>query len=113
MMQDGEVDAIRSNRRAGPVLRRIAEIIGVRPSRRDLVGIAEHLRWGTLERLQKRVRAALVARIESMADTILPFLETHDGVKALQTAFVQIIRAEQSAAPWARPPETSVEFYLN
>jgi hypothetical protein len=81
----------------GAVLRRIIAIIGVHPSRTDLIYIWNTLHWGPLGRTEKRVKGALLQKIESLHDRILPTLETRDGLQKLQDAYVSILRSQRAA----------------
>jgi hypothetical protein len=105
------------------VLRRIISIIGVYPSRTDLIHFWNALRWGPLGRAEKRVKRALLQKLESLQDRILPTLDTPDGIRKLQDAYVSILRG-QRAAPRDRiditsvpafngPPQTSAGFHLS
>jgi hypothetical protein len=101
-------------------MRRIQSIIGVAPTRSELVAIYESLRWGRASREEKRVRATLVTRIESMAGKILGFLETEEGVRALTVAYLRARDGHQREATAASAkqsrfprPELGIAFYLN
>jgi hypothetical protein len=77
------------------VLRRVISIIGVHPSRTDLIAICTALDWGPLNRSEKRVKASLVQHLESMRSTILPFLETAEGAERLRKAYIHILKQQQ------------------
>jgi hypothetical protein len=103
-----------------PVHSRIVSVIGVHPSRSELIGIAQSLGWGPLSRGEKRSKTLLVQRLESMRDVLLPFLSTTEGRRALHTSFVSI-RRDKVATPAlasptpqrAVPPEATLAYYLN
>jgi hypothetical protein len=104
----------------GTVLRKIISLIGVHPSRNELIEITNILGWGPLTRAEKRVKNALIQRLETMRDTIIPFLDSRDGIKALQDAYLTIIKRQQeephggvAASQGTLPPEASIHFYLN
>jgi hypothetical protein len=103
----------------GVVLRRIISIIGVYPSRTDLIYLWNTLHWGPLGRTEKRVKAALLRKLESLHDQILPALETPDGLHKLQDAYVSILRRQRdrigipSVPAFNGPPQTSAEFLLD
>lgn len=101
-----------------PVHSRIVAVIGVHPSRSELIAIAQSLGWGPLSRGEKRSKALLVQRLESMRNVLLPFLDTPEGRRALETSFRSIRRDKQMAAspPTLQspiPPEATVAYYLN
>jgi hypothetical protein len=79
----------------GAVLRRIVSIIGVYPSRTYLIYFWNALHWGPLGRTEKRVKSALLQKLESLHDRILPTLETPDGREKLQDAYVSILRSQR------------------
>jgi hypothetical protein len=115
------------------VEQRLQAILGVSPTRSDLVRIAERLGWGPLSREEKRVKTHLLARLESRAAAILTFLETREGIRALETAYVHQIKGKDQVRPshhsqrneaklisrkrsdWITdlPPETTISFYIN
>jgi hypothetical protein len=80
--------------RAASVVGRVISIIGVRPSRTDLIAICAALDWGPLNRSEKRVKTSLVQRLESMRSTILPFLETPEGAERLRNAYIDILKQQ-------------------
>lgn len=107
------------NPTGGVVLRRIISIIGVYPSRTDLIYFWNTLRWGPLGRTEKRVEAALLQKLESLHHQVLPTLETPDGRQKLQDAYVSILKSQRdhvaipSVPAFNDPPQTSTEFHLN
>jgi hypothetical protein len=104
-----------------PVYNRIVSVIGVHPNRVELIAIVQGLGWGPLSRSEKRVKAALIHKLESMRDLLLPYLETSQGRHALEACFVSFHRDKQSRhveAPSppperALPPEATIAYYLN
>jgi hypothetical protein len=116
----------------GPVLRRIYSIIGVYPSRSDLIEICSTFGWGPLTRTEKRVKRTLLMRLESLDAQILPFLNSPEGIDALEKAYIGMLKQEQKIRPSVPapavapaipvapalpvapiPPYASVSFYLN
>jgi hypothetical protein len=101
------------------VLGRITKVIGIRPSRMDLIKIIEHRNWTTLNRTERRLKRTVVAKLETMREQLLSELDTPAGAKALQEAYISILRREQSTkvAPaisaQGRPAVTTILFYLN
>jgi len=97
------------------VMHRIVQVIGVRPSRADLIAICAQMGWATLTRKEKRVKAALVQKLEAMRASIVPLLGTPQGVAALQGAYVQVLRRQQGAAApaAAQPAPPSLSFLLS
>jgi hypothetical protein len=117
-MSGDNPDPPRQGFTAGRVLRRIYSIIGVYPSRSDLIEICSAFGWGPLTRREKRVKGILLARLESLNEQILPFLNSREGIEALEKSYIGIINREQKVRPPAMPVEplpayASVSFYLN
>jgi hypothetical protein len=103
-----------------PVYNRIVSVIGVHPNRVELIAIVQGLGWGPLSRSEKRVKAALIQKLESMRDLLLPYLETSQGRRALEASFVSFHREKQprpletpSPPERALPPEATIAYYLN
>jgi hypothetical protein len=96
-------------------------IIGVAPNRSELISFAKVLGCDPLTRAEKRVKSALIAKLESHRITIHPFLETGHGRKTLEDAYIALLHRakpstwEQSRAIFTRPlpPEATAQFYLN
>jgi hypothetical protein len=101
------------------VLLQITKIIGVHPSRTDLIQIVVKRNWMTLTRNERRLKSAVVAKLESMHEQLLPELETRAGVKDLQDAYRaialkdQLVKANRQPQTAAIPPITTISFYLN
>jgi hypothetical protein len=103
------------------VYKKIMSVIGVAPNRSELISFAEVLGCGPLTRAEKRVKSALIAKLESHRIAIHSFLETRQGKKALEDAYIallhrarpSILQQEPSIAPRPLPPEATAEFYLN
>jgi hypothetical protein len=92
----------------------INSILGVSPTRSELVVMFEKMGWGRPTRGEKRVRASLVTRIESMAPTILPTLQTKQGIHALTVAYLQARGPPKPTVPQpSELPEVGIQFYLN
>jgi hypothetical protein len=96
-------------------------IIGVAPNRSELIAFAELLGCGSLTRAEKRVKSALIAKLESYRIPIHSFLETRQGKKALEDAYIALLHRDRPSAcanslsmvPRPLPPEATAEFYLN
>jgi hypothetical protein len=101
------------------VLGRIMKVIGIRPSRMDLIKIIEHRNWTTLNRTERRLKNTVVAKLETMREQLLSELDTPAGAKALQETYRTIIQQEQfkQVAPsipvQGLPTVTNIAFYLN
>jgi hypothetical protein len=101
------------------VLRQITKVIGIRPSRTDLIQITEHRNWTTLTRTDRRLKCSVVAKLDPMREQILPELETVAGVQALQDAYRAIIQKERLQRPspptpvGTSPDVAAISFYLN
>jgi hypothetical protein len=103
------------------VYKRITSIIGVEPNRSELTALVNALSLIPLGRSEKRVKALLIQRLEEARDTILPFLQTRQGMGSLERAYLDIVHHRPSDASAADPesvrvplpPEATVEFYLN
>jgi hypothetical protein len=98
----------------------IRSILGVEPTRSELVGIFEKMGWGRATREQKRVRSVLADRIESLEGTILPVLQTPEGIRALTIAYLQARDGTREKPKFVKPqsreeprPELGIAFYLN
>jgi hypothetical protein len=111
----------RAAKMADSVYRRITTIIGVHPNRSELTAIVNTLGWVPLGRSEKRVKGLLIQKLETARDKILPMLETAQGTKALEDAYLSVVGrkppdASSALGEWvppALPPEATVEFYLN
>jgi hypothetical protein len=105
------------------VYQRITAIIGVYPNQTELIAIVRALDLIPLTRSEKRVKALLIQKIEDERSRILPFLETPQGIGALQRAYLKILTGtdfsqnqnakEQRKTSTDLPPEATVSFYLN
>jgi hypothetical protein len=98
-------------------------VIGAHPNRSDLVAVVAQLGWVPLGRSEKRVKQLLIQRLEEMKDQLLPLLDSPQGRRALENAYLSVlnrrsvsVEKEQSSepvTPFHLPPEATVEFYLN
>jgi hypothetical protein len=99
------------------VYRRITAILGVDLNRSELVALVKTLSLVPLGRSEKRVKALLIRRLEEARTTILPLLQTQQGIESLERAYLDIVAAnspkEARTEPIPLPPEATVEFYLN
>jgi hypothetical protein len=85
----------------------ITSILGAEPNRTDLIHIVNMLNWGPLLREEKRVKQALCDMLERKKAVLIPFLETQEGRRTLQSAYVAILRTnhERLGAPSQLPVE--------
>jgi hypothetical protein len=103
------------------VYRRITAIIGVHLTRSELAAIVSGLGWVPVGRNEKRVKPLLIQRLEAARDKILPALDTAQGVRELERAYVALLERKRihrepgvgDVAPSVLPPEATVDFYLN
>jgi hypothetical protein len=108
------------------VAKRIESILGILPNRSDLLKIANQMGWGPQTREEKRIKAHHLAKLEKMADLILPRLETPAGIHELQAAYASLLDQRRANLPFVEfplrnltsveqelPPETTIQFYLN
>jgi hypothetical protein len=110
------------------VANKLKGIFGHLPSREHLKHIARSMGWGPLSRAEKRVKALLLPRLESLATVILPELETQDGLDRVRAAYASAMRAAPALAsrdaaasppgspafvPPPLPLEATISFYLN
>jgi hypothetical protein len=75
----------------------IQTILGVSPTRSELVYIFRGLGLGELTREEKRVRGKLVDRMESRKDAILPYLATAEGMRQLTRLYIQACQQSKGA----------------
>jgi hypothetical protein len=105
------------------VYERIKNIIGVYPNRPELIAIVKSLDLVPLTRNEKRVKILLIQKLEDEKARILPFLETPQGIGALERAYLKILTGmdfsekqavkEEKQTSIDLPPEATVSFYLN
>lgn len=82
-------------------------MIGVHPNRSELTAIVSAMKWIPLGRSEKRVKALQIQKLEAARDRILPFLETTQGMKALESVYLGIAnprRAVENPSPRPEPP---------
>jgi hypothetical protein len=101
------------------VIIQMINILGVNPTRKDLLYFVKHLNWGPLTRDQQRFKSQLVAVLESKKSIILPFLYTKEGTEAL----IRVYRESKEALPRQGIQSTSsidtfedlcsISFFLN
>jgi hypothetical protein len=118
-MEDQTPVRNRAQEPASSVLKRISAIIGVYPSRNELIEITKERNWCVLNRNEKRLKKSVVARLEGMRDQLLPELETLEGITALRAVYRQLSRKERvtkvaaGPAPQTLPEVATISFYLN
>jgi hypothetical protein len=91
-------------------------ILGAHLSRAELIAIVGVLGWVPLGRNEKRVKAFLIRRLESLRSELLPLLDTPAGVATLRNAYQVVVSkrtAKDNQPNTPLPPEARVEFYLN
>jgi hypothetical protein len=91
-------------------------ILGTDPRRAELIAIVGLLGWIPLGRNEKRVKAFLIRRLESLRSELIPLLDTPIGVNTLLAAY-QAVRNKRTPNETegnpVLPPEARIEFYLN
>jgi hypothetical protein len=98
---------------------KIISIIGIHPNQAELIVICKAFGWGPLTRAEKRVKSELLKRLESMRETIMPFLESPAGASALSQHYIDVLKQQKAkkattSVPVASvPPEGSLRFYFN
>jgi len=131
-----DCEAAPSPPRRPSIVSRLESILGARPNRTDLIQFTDSFGWTEIGRNEKRVKACLIAKLESQRERILEFLNSRDGQQAVQDLYVKMLSAkrvremlcprqaialpgraehdhDQIRAPREVVPETTVEFYLN
>jgi hypothetical protein len=102
------------------VMDRMFCILGAEPTRSQLIDIVKIMGWGNLTRAEKRVKQALVDKLNTMSTQILQSLATEKGVRDLAAAYIRAVRAPpgtgtEAPPPPSRlgPPDMSIDFFLN
>jgi hypothetical protein len=113
------------------VLRKLENIIGLKPTRSELIEIVQHFLWVGVGRNEKRVKALLIEKLDAQREQILPFLESDYGREAVRKLYVKMLTKKQFQGsvtptlialpntPWSpripevMRPEITVGFYLN
>jgi hypothetical protein len=113
------------------VLRKLENIIGVKPTRSELIEFARHFSWVEIGRNEKRVKALLIEKLDTHREQILPFLDSDYGREAVRKLYVKMLSRKQfqgyvtptliafPKVPWSPQmpevmrPEITVGFYLN
>jgi hypothetical protein len=113
------------------VLRKLENIIGIKPTRSELIEFTQHFSWVGIGRNEKRVKALLIEKLDTQREQILPFLDSDYGREEVQKLYVKMLSRKQfqgSVTPtlialpnvsWSprmpavMRPEITVGFYLN
>jgi hypothetical protein len=121
LTEDKSHHDVNSHKPNDSVYRRITTIIGGHPNRSELTAIVNILGWIPLGRSEKRVKALLIQKLEGAREKILPVLETTQGMRDLETAYLTVIERKRREVRgmegnWMKQrllPDATVEYHLN